>query len=338
MSTHVLTAELPRPEALDRSAWEAIQDQFQRLRAAAAANDRPLVVGSAKDLVEATARVVLDARGRPAGSGEEYDKVLGDAHRAIEYQVGPGVSADDAVRRAASSARKLATQLRDLRNTYGTGHGRSALPVLEDEVLETCVDAALLWTRWALRRLQLVLLGSLQPLIADLRVTSFSMGALATRLAAADLPHLEPADQRQLGVAVGQRASRNTFTVRIDGVEACALSQDAVAWPLGYREGIVEGLFLDQFGQVHVDEQARAPRLAAEVLAPHPGRRKVLGELAERLCRSAWSEEFRQNWRKVVAEMLLAQRLLGDADAEQVWSAIAEHLQQAGDRYEALRP
>ncbi|WFE48858.1 abortive infection family protein [Micromonospora sp. WMMD1155] len=337
MTTHVLTAELPRPEALGHAAWAAIQDPFQRLRSAVTANDRPLIVGSAKDLIEATARVVLDARGRPAGSGEEYDKVLGDAHRAIEHQVGPGVAADAAVRQAATAARKLAGVLRELRNTYGTGHGRSVLPVLEDEVLETCVDAALLWTRWALRRLQLVLLGSLQPLIADLGTASFSMGSLATRLAAADLPQLEPADQRQLGVAVGQRASRNTFTVRIDGVEACALSQDAVTWPLGYREGVVEGLFLDQFGQVHVDEQARAPRLAAEILAPHSERTRILTELAERIYRSAWSQEFRLIWRQAVAEMHLARRLLGDATAERAWTEIAEHIQQTGEAYDALQ-
>ncbi|WP_030334741.1 abortive infection family protein [Micromonospora parva] len=295
------------------------------------------MVGSAKDLVEATARVVLDARGRTAGSGEEFDKVLGDAHRAIEHQVGPGVAADAAVRQAATSARKLAGVLRELRNTYGTGHGRSALPLLEDEILETCVDAALLWTRWALRRLQLVLLGSLQPLIADLRSASFSRGSLATRLAAVDLPHLQTADQRQLGVAVGQRASRNTFTVRADGVEACAQSQDAAAWPLGYREGVVEGLFLDQFGQLHLDEQARAPRLAVEILAPHPDRTRILVELAERIFRSAWSQDLRLIWRHVVTEMHLAQRLLGDGTAEQVWSAIIEHLQATGEKYEALQ-
>ncbi|MEU7923196.1 MULTISPECIES: abortive infection family protein [Micromonospora] len=337
MTTHVLTAELPRPEALGHAAWAAIQDPFQRLRSAVATNDRPLVVGSAKDLVEATARVVLDARGRPAGSGEEFDKVLGDAHREIEYKVGPGVAANAVVRQAANSARKLAGMLRELRNTYGTGHGRSVLPILEDEILETAVDAALLWTRWALRRLQLVLLGSLQPLIADLSTSSFSIGSLATRLAAVGLPQLEHADQRQLGVAVGQRASRNTFTVRIDGVEACALSQDAVAWPLGYREGVVEGLFLDQFGQLHLDEQARAPRLAAEILSPHPERTRILDELAERIYRSAWSHEVRLMWRQAVSEMDLAQRLLGDRTAEQVWSAISEHIRTTGEKYDALQ-
>ena len=92
--------------------------------------------------------------------------------------------------------------------------------MIDDEVLETCVDGALLWTRWAMRRLQFLILGSLQPLIDDLGSRSFGMGDLALRLQAADLPHLNYDDQRLLGLAVGQRAARNTFTVRIDGVES----------------------------------------------------------------------------------------------------------------------
>jgi hypothetical protein len=335
VTTHVLSAELPRPDALDTAAWGAVQDPFARLKAAVGTGDRPLIVGSAKELVEATARVVLEARGRPAGSAEDYEKVLAEAHRAIEHQIGPGVAADAAIRQAATLARKLAGVLRELRNAYGTGHGRAALRCVEDEVLETCVDGALLWTRWALRRLQLLLLGSLQPLIADLRGSTFGKGDLATRLAAADLPRLGPDDQRQLGVAVGQRAARNTFTVRIDGVEACAASQDEVAWPPGYREGVVEGLFLDQFGQIRVDEHAFGPRLAAEILVPHPGQARVVADLAAKIRRSAWSPEFRSIWRRVVVEIQMIAGILADPAARLAWIAIAEHLRQTGEEYES---
>lgn len=332
---HILNADLPRPDALDQAAWAAIQDAFTRLRTAVGTDDRPLIVGSAKELVEATARVVLEARGHPAASGQEYDKVLGDAQRIIEHQPGPGIAADATIRQAATFARKLAGLLRELRNTYGTGHGRAAVPIVEDEVLETCVDAALLWVRWALRRLQHLLLGSLQPLIADLRSSTFGMGELATRLVAAGLPTLDPDDLRQLGVAVGQRAARNTFTVRIDGVEACAASQDAAAWPPPYREGVVEGLFLDPLGHTHVDDQALAPRLAAEILVPHPEQGRVLTELADKICRSAWSPELRANWRKVAAEIHMHRNLLTDPAAQTVWDSISEHIQQTGDAYEA---
>jgi hypothetical protein len=107
VTTHVLAAELPKPDALDAASWAAILDPFERLRRNAQADDRPAIVGSAKDLVEAVARVVLSARGQPAGSDESYDKVLGDAHRLIERQPGPGLALDAAVRQAATAARKV---------------------------------------------------------------------------------------------------------------------------------------------------------------------------------------------------------------------------------------
>jgi hypothetical protein len=235
------------------------------------------------------------------------------------------------------AARKLAGQLRELRNTYGTGHGRPALPIIEDEVLETCVDGALLWTRWALRRLQCLLIGDLQPLLADLRGSTFRRGDLATRLQAANQPDLPPDDQRLLGVAVGQRAALNTFTVRIDGVEACATREDVASWPPDYREGVAEGLFLDHFGQIRVDEEVRGPRLAAEVLGPHPEQARAVSDLETKLASAAWSPELPRQWQQVVAEMRLAQTLLQPPEAQQAWSNIAERLTQTGQEYEAIR-
>ncbi|WP_433435418.1 abortive infection family protein [Nonomuraea sp. CA-141351] len=333
MPTHVLNAELKKPDALDQTSWAAIQDPFVRLKKAVGDQDRPLIVGSAKEMVEATARVVLQARGNPASSGDDYAKVLGLAHKAIERQPGPGITKDAAVRQAADAARKLAGLLRELRNSYGTGHGRSTLQQIEDEVLETCIDGALLWVRWALRRLQHVLAGALQPLINDLRTGTFAMGGLAARLEAADLPNLTSDDRRALGVAVGQRAARNTFTVRIDGVEACALSQDDVAWPSEYREGVAEGLFIDQFGQVQVDEQVLGVKLAAEVLSTHADQARVLGDLKEKLSTAAWSPSFVSQWGRVVAEMRLHGTSLRQEAARQVWSEIADYLDTTGTSY-----
>ncbi|MBD9730104.1 abortive infection family protein [Streptomyces caniscabiei] len=335
MTTHVLHAEILKPKALDPASWSAIRDCFDRLQEAARTNDRPLVIGSAKDLVEATARVVLDSRGQPAGSNEEYDKVLNAAHRAIERQPGPGLSADAAVRQAANAAKKLAVQLRELRNSYGTGHGRSTLPPIEDEVIETCVDGALLWTRWALRRLQFLIIGSVQQLVTDLHNSTFSMGELAIRLQAANLPDLLFEDQRLLGVAVGQRAATNTFTVRIDGVEACAVSQDDAAWPVGYREGVADGLFLDSTGQIRVDTNVFGPRLTAQLLVPHPRQVEVLRGLADKIRSAAWSTEFRGLWRRVVEEMHAADAFFQQEGAKGSWLDIAEHIKATGKKYEA---
>ncbi|WP_370026419.1 abortive infection family protein [Planotetraspora sp. GP83] len=330
MPTHVLHAELKKPQALDPASWAAIEDPLNRLKKAVGDDDRPLIVGSAKELVEATARVILQVRGNPAGSGEDYDKVLSAAHKLIEHQPGADVAPDAPVRQAANSARKLAGTLRDLRNTYGTGHGKATLQPITDEVLETCVDGALLWTRWALRRLQHLLLGSLQPLINDLRNGTFTMGSLASRLQAADLPKLEPEHQRALGVAVGQRAASNTFTVRIDGVQACADSHDDAVWPLAYREGLTEGLFIDQFGQTQVDDSRLGVRLAIEVLLPHPDAARVLTDLKKKLGTSAWSSGFAHQWSEVVKEMRLHKAVLRTEGARNIWLDIADYRAERG--------
>jgi hypothetical protein len=335
MVTHLLQAELHKPEALDHAAWAAIADPLTRLKTAVQADDRPLIVGCAKELVEATARVVLSARGHPAGSETAFTQVLNAAHQAIEYQPGAGLAPDAAVRQAATLARKLAGTLRELRNAYGTGHGRASVPIIEDEVLETSVDGALLWIRWALRRLQYHIIGSLQPLLLDLRQGgTFYSGTLRERLLAADLTHLPRDDQRLLGIAVGQRASSNTFNVRIEGVEACATSQDEAAWPPAYREGVVQGLFLNEAGRLHVDDGVRGPRLAAEVLALSPTAGEALQALQERVTAAAWNPQMVGLWRQVVGEMKLSAAHLPAQPAE-LWFAIADHVKSTGERYEA---
>jgi hypothetical protein len=56
MMTHLASFELHRPTALDEPSWDAVQDGFARLQRAVTQDDRPLVVGSAKDLIESVAR------------------------------------------------------------------------------------------------------------------------------------------------------------------------------------------------------------------------------------------------------------------------------------------
>lgn len=153
------------------------------------------------------------------------------------FRRGDNIAVNDRVRDAGTNARKLASQLGPLRNAYGTGHGRATIPAIEDEVLETCVDGALLWTRWALRRLGPYIKTAVQPLINDLHDEIWYSGDLTERLEVVDLPTLEEEDQKRIGIAVGRRSSPNTYTVWRDGVEACVNSTDLTSWPPAYREG-----------------------------------------------------------------------------------------------------
>jgi hypothetical protein len=323
---------LNMPEGIDTATWAGIQAQVDRLMRAVHDQDRSLVVGTTKELVEATAWAVLHARGQQVASGDEFDKVLSNAHEILEYQTGPGLAPDAPVRAIASGAKKIAGRLRELRNDLGTGHGRHLVPVIEDEALDLCIEASLLWTRWALRRLEHLIAGSPTALVRDLWSATFTSGKLAARLQAANLPALGPNDQRVLGVAVGQRASRGTFMVRIEGVEACAQDQNDAAWPSAYREGVIEGLFINYQGQVQIDTPG--PRLAAQVLAPHPDATGVLLRLEEKLRNSGWSSGFTQRWRAVV-EAIRASAGVLQGEAPTVWMRIADELRYRGESIEA---
>jgi hypothetical protein len=75
-------------------------------------------------------------------------------------------------------------------------------PQVTDELSQICIDAALMWSRWALRRLNALAQGMPTPLINDLLGGGiFRSDLLTERLASADLAHQEPEVQRRIGVA-----------------------------------------------------------------------------------------------------------------------------------------
>ena len=320
---HLVQQPLPRPQGLQHDQWQAVEDAYDRLATAVATDDRPLVVGSAKELVECVARVTLVAYGRVVPDGDEYAKVLGSAHQVIEHAIGPDVPGNHPVRQIPEAAKKMAGQLRELRNRYGTGHGRATVHDITDEVVEASVHAALMWVRWALARLKTVLLGAVGPLLDDLQSGLFSQGDLAARLKAANIPHLVEAEQHRLGVAVGQRAARETFNVRLEGIQARA--DDPQQWPDAYREGVVQGLFVNEDGQAYAYAAASAD-CAAELLQHHSDPADVLTRLSAVLKAASWSLRFQQNHSKIIISMKDVLRRMPEA-AEPVWSTIIEELE-----------
>lgn len=263
---------LDRPDGLDGPAWASIDENRSRLQRACASQDWPQAIGSAKELVEATAKVVLDARGTTPPSELDYIEALNEAHKALERQPGPGLASDEDIRNVASAMLKIAKSIREPRNRYGTGHGRAVPAAPPEEVVHVVVDAAMVWCRWALRRLAHLIAGEPNGLARDLNdmtLGRFHRGTLSARLEAADLPHMQPPDQFLLGVAVAHRAMNGTFTVAEEGVEACAESMDLTTWPVGYRLGLSEGMFLNRAGYVH--PSVYSVQHAAKVLAPMSG-------------------------------------------------------------------
>jgi hypothetical protein len=325
--THVLRAELPIPEVLEGSHRAPLDVHLQRLKKAVDDGDRPLIVGSAKELVEATARIVLEARGDQPASDEDFDVALNSAHSKLLFQRGDSIAVHDRVRDAGTNAKKLASQLGPLRNAYGTGHGRATIPAIEDEVLETCVDGALLWTRWALRRLGPYIKTAVQPLINDLHDEIWYSGDLAERLEAVDLPTLGKEDQKRIGIAVGQRSSQNTYTVWRDGVEACVNSTDLTSWPPAYREGLIEGLFLNRDGEVQVgNTEADSIEWAAQLLVRHDDRTEILTRLRKKIHNAAWSR-YNKAAIKTAYEAMLHRTHDFDTDrkAQRAWSGVTNY-------------
>jgi hypothetical protein len=317
--------ELQRPAGLEGPGWTSIEDCLERLRRAARDQDRPLMIGTAKELVEATARVVLHARGETVASGEDYQRVVNRAHAALERQPGPELAADLTISSIATATKKIATQLRDLRNRYGTGHGRAIAPQVAEELVLVSADAAMLWCRWALRRLEHLIAGAPSTLARDLDGAIFRTGELAARLTAANLPELDLPEQHLLGVAVAHRAMRDTRLVMWEGVEACAATPETDTWPAGYRAGLVEGLFLDREG--YVDANSWGVRQAAVVLASHPDADGVMRELAEKICQASWSYRFASSAEtrgavlKVMRDMVA---VLPTGASRQSWKEIAD--------------
>jgi hypothetical protein len=244
----VLFADLTRPAVLDDAQWHALEVIIDRVERARRDRDWSQVVGSAKELVEAVAKQILDARGETVSSAAKFNDLVNNAHIAIERQPGEGLAEAGQVRDVAQAAKTIALNVNHLRRDYGTGHGRQVSPVVFEEHADVAVDAALLWCRWALRRLDVVVEGRSVDLLRDLREGTFVTGDLSRRLLAADIPNLSPDEQRRLGLAVGRRASRRTFLVLREGVVAAA--RDDLYWTDDYRRGVIDGTFIDDDGFV----------------------------------------------------------------------------------------
>ncbi|WP_318209437.1 MULTISPECIES: hypothetical protein [unclassified Streptomyces] len=122
-----------------------------------------------------------------------------------------------------------------------------------------------------------------------------------------------------------------TFTVRIDGIRACAIHPER--WPDPYREGAVLELFINADGQADAYAPASAD-CAAELLQHHSVPERVLTELASVLAAASWSLTFQQNHAEIIDAMKTATAKMPSQAAE-CWSNIIMDLEARapyGDR------
>lgn len=274
---------LERPAYLGDQHWSAIAIEIERLERSLQAGDGGQAIGDIKCVVESIARIVHEIDGAPAGSNDAFQTVVNGANKLLKNQPGDELADRTPFGDMATQAGKIALNLATIRNEYGGGHGRPRTPDLRDEMVLLALDGGLLWSKWALRRLGYFAEGRPTALINALigpEQQTFRSGVLTRRLRSANLPGIAPHHQRAIGVAVGQRAARETFVVREDGVDRCLASDDTTEWPRHYRIGLVDGLWFSINGKPTITPQSAID--GVQILEPLDDCSEDLGRLVAR--------------------------------------------------------
>jgi hypothetical protein len=278
---------------LESEAWAAIESYKRRLERASSFDDRPGVVGAAKDLIECIARVVVLATGATVSDSAEFSPLVREAQRALKRQAGGDVGQSEEVRAISNAALAMASAVAPIRNRVGNGHGRARLEPIDEEMLSLVVDAAMLWCRWALRRLGHLLAQYPHSLVTELTTKSSQVGLQA----AFDGVRIfdQPADiQHYLGVTLGRSAAGGYGNAFVVGLEPM-ITGSSDSFPVAYRLGLVDGIVLDGWGQIALMPHV-VPWLVTVLASVPPGSAVgALSELAEKSESATWITKWRQS-------------------------------------------
>ncbi len=109
-----------------------IEEYIQRVRNSL--NEDPaLAVGSTKELIESVLKTILGLHGAKIGN-EDMPKLLKRAQVALGIDpkdVEPAALGAESLRRLLGSMAQIVVSVTELRNLYGTGHGKSIAPGLD---------------------------------------------------------------------------------------------------------------------------------------------------------------------------------------------------------------
>lgn len=125
----------------------AISEQLTRIRRAVI-DDPRLAVGSARELIESTAKVVLTERGLSVNPRDDLPALVRAAQTALGlHPSGLGPDGSDGVKRVLGAVINIAEGLGEMRNRgYGTGHGAATARVgLRPRHARLAVNAATTW-------------------------------------------------------------------------------------------------------------------------------------------------------------------------------------------------
>ncbi|MDG4761239.1 abortive infection family protein [Micromonospora sp. WMMD710] len=107
-------------------------------------------MGSAKELIESTAKVALKELGLPIDDKADLPALVRDAQQALGLHPSsatPGPDGSDAVKKILGAVSSIAIGLAELRNRgYGTGHGPASAPAgLGARHAHLAVNVAFTW-------------------------------------------------------------------------------------------------------------------------------------------------------------------------------------------------
>jgi hypothetical protein len=134
---------------------EVIHEYLERISAALERNDPAQVIGSAKELVESTAKVVLRQCGLPVEEKDDLPALVAQAQQALMVhpaEVSPGADGVTGIKKILGGAITITTGIAELRNRgYGTGHGPGqARTALSPRHARLTLNAARTWCEFML--------------------------------------------------------------------------------------------------------------------------------------------------------------------------------------------
>jgi hypothetical protein len=318
-------------EDLPLSAQEAIGAAEDRLQRAVDAADVEGTVGASKELIESVAKAVIDLIGGSYGSDVSVLRLANQTLEALKLHPA-ALQGRASLQRLGQSLISTVQAIAELRNTDGTGHGRSARSNLDMTHALLCRDVAVTWSRWTIASARRADRAPLDEIVGGISgPLSLSRGKLPALLKDIGLEELGDDDQRKVGLAVARRWSVNgTFLPLVDVIQPIARGD--VEYPPAFCEGILEGLLLDHNGYL-IGQLSDNINLAIDVGRRLPGNRRetAFKSLADRIEDASLSY-------KVDDEGLdQAAQLWRNLAVQQENATIGESLDRIASRIEGLR-
>jgi abortive infection Abi-like protein len=324
--------QLPRAEHIDQPSWEAIELARDRLQRAWEIQDLPEVVGKAKELVETVAKVTVAATEGTVADSIDFEPLVKAAQQSLKRQPGTDLSQDQNLRAMAQAAQTIASRLAAIRNAYGTGHGRARIPDVVEEMASLSVESALVWCRWALRRLGHLLADYPNDLIAAVQVGT-TRNVLREKFGAAALGQQPEEVQHRIGVAFGQQSAGGFGNATEVGVEP-AIEGGYEGFPIDYRRGLLEGMLLTAGGNIGLTDSYAPWFVSLLASLPESDAPGLLERLRQDVADARWIDIWRGSTHVEPAVVVTALRREGErlpAGYAAAFDSLCSELLQAAD-------